>query len=51
MQKKLVRFLILLSGVAIGVIVGLLLPAESRVRLSQPLAVMIRRMVDGIPDG
>jgi hypothetical protein len=50
MKKMLVRLAILLDGVAVGLILGLLLTAEQRERLSRQLAVLIDGLVVWLPD-
>ncbi|MCJ7623329.1 MAG: hypothetical protein MUO76_07480 [Anaerolineaceae bacterium] len=51
MKKWLFRLPFLLGGVVAGVIAGLLMPVEWRAKLSQPLALVIRRMIAQMPDG
>lgn len=51
MKKWLFRILFLLGGIVAGVIAGLVMPAEWRAKLSQPLASVIGRMLVQAPDG
>jgi hypothetical protein len=51
MNKLLSRLVILLVGVAAGVLAGLLLPTEQREQLSRQLAASIGGMVEHCPDG
>jgi hypothetical protein len=51
MKEKLSSVAILLGGVMVGVIVGLLLSAEQRLKLSQGLATLIGGMAEHMPDG
>lgn len=51
MMKMLSRIMILLGGVAVGVVVGLLLSSEQRLKLSQQLAAVMEGMVERMPDG
>jgi hypothetical protein len=51
MKKMLSRMAILLGGVIAGVIAGLLLSTEQRLKLSQQLAALIGGMVEHCPDG
>ncbi len=54
MTKSLLRMTIFIGGVTVGVttgvIAGLLLPFEQRLKLSQQLAEPIKGMVERIPD-
>ena len=50
MKKVLLLVAILLGSIIVGVIVGLLLPAEWRAKLSRPLRDLIKRMEERIPD-
>ena len=50
MKKMLLLMVTLLGGVVAGLIVGLLLPAEKRARLSQPFAARCGRMLERLPD-
>jgi hypothetical protein len=50
-MKMLSRIVILLGGVAVGVMAGLLLSTEQRLKLSQRLAAVIGGMVEQLPDG
>jgi hypothetical protein len=50
-MKKVMLMAILLGGVIAGVIVGLLMPAEQREKLSRWLAAPIGRCLEHIPDG
>lgn len=50
MKNVLLLMAVLLGGVFVGVIVGLVLPAEWRVKLSQSLAAPIGHCLEHIPD-
>ncbi|UCC88300.1 MAG: hypothetical protein JSV81_03060 [Anaerolineales bacterium] len=50
-MKMLSWIAILLGGVAAGVMAGLLLSTEQRLRLSQQLAATIGGMAEQMPDG
>jgi hypothetical protein len=50
-MRILSRIVILLGGVAVGVMAGLLLSTEQRLRLSQRLATVIGGVVEQMPDG
>lgn len=50
MKKVILLMVTLLGGVIVGLIAGLLLPAEKRARLSQPFAARCGRMLERIPD-
>ena len=51
MKKMLVLLAILLDGLAVGLILGLLLPTEQREELSRRLAVVVAGVSDNMPDG
>jgi hypothetical protein len=51
MKKLLVFLAILLDGVVVGLIVGLLLPTEQRLKLSQQLAGAMTAMEERVPEG
>ncbi len=51
MKGMLLRILFLAGGLLAGLIAGLLLPTEQRLKLSQQLAGMIGRMVEQMPEG
>ena len=51
MKKMLVLLAILLEGVAVGLILGLLLPTEQRDKLSRQLAILIDGLTMRMPDG
>ena len=50
MKKLLVLPAILLDGVIIGLIAGLLLPTDMRLKLSQQLAPVLGGMAEFMPD-
>jgi len=50
-MKKVLSLAILLGGLTAGVIVGLVMPAEQRAKLSRSLAVPIGRCLGHMPDG
>ena len=50
MKKVMMLMVTLLGGLIVGLIAGLLLPAEKRARLSQPFAARCGRMLERIPD-
>lgn len=50
MKKRLSLIFILFGGVVFGLIASLLLPAEERARLSQPVAVRFGRILERLPD-
>lgn len=50
MKKLLSLMVTLLGGVVVGLIAGLILPAQTRARLSQPFAARCGRMLERIPD-
>jgi hypothetical protein len=51
MKKMLVLLAILIDGVVLGLMVGLLLSTEQRLRLSQQLADVIREKEERMPEG
>jgi hypothetical protein len=51
MKKVLLLMAILLGGVFVGLLAGLVLPAEQREKLSRALAVRIGHCLERIPDG
>ncbi len=51
MNELLSRLVILLVGVAAGLMAGLLLPTHQREQLSRQLATSIGGMVEHMPDG
>ena len=51
MKKLLLLMALLLEGVVVGLMIGLLLPTEQRLRLSQQLAGVIGGMEEHMPEG
>ena len=51
MKKLLVALAFLLDGVIVGLLVGLLLSTEQRLRLSQQFAGVIGGMEERMPEG
>lgn len=50
MNKRLVLLAILLDGAMVGLIIGLLLSTEQRLKFYQQLAPVIEGMVEHLPD-
>jgi hypothetical protein len=50
MKKLLMLLAILLDGVLVGLIVGLLLSKEHRLKFSRQLAPVIEGIVENVPD-
>jgi hypothetical protein len=51
MKKVLVLLAVFLDGLAVGLVVGLLLPAEQRDRLSRQLMDFVGEVREYLPDG
>ncbi len=51
MKRVLLRLAILLDGVAVGLMLGLLMSTEQRLKISQQLAPLIEGMAAQMPDG
>lgn len=51
MKKLLVLLVILLDGVVVGLIAGLLLSTEQRLKISRQLVGAIRGMEEQMPEG
>jgi hypothetical protein len=51
MRRLLARILWLAGGLAAGLVAGLLLPAEQRLKLSRQLATGIGSVAEQMPDG
>jgi hypothetical protein len=51
MKKLLQGLLFLLGGLIVGLIAGLLVPTEQRLKLSRYLADGIERVAEQMPDG
>ena len=51
MKNTLSRLVFLLGGVAAGLMVGLLLSTEQRLKLSQQLAAFMGGMSENMPEG
>ena len=51
MKKVLLLLAFLIDGVIVGLVVGLLLPTEQRLKLSRQLATLIGGMAEQMPEG